>query len=495
MIELKEDSNLQKESDMLSVIREMRHFLLIWFGQLVSVSGSGLTNFALDIWVYERTGSVTQFALLILCNTLPFVLISPLSGILVDRWNRRWLMICSDFCAGLCTLSIAWLYASDRLEIWHIYIITSAISAFAGIQWPSYNASITLLVPQKHLARANALNQLTDACARLVAPILAAILLGVIELKGIIIIDFATMLIALIPLLFLRFPEVNTKATEKEEASASGPSSFFLEVSQGLIYLWERPGLFAVVLLMAVTNFLTGVFDIVAIPLALSLSSVAITGTVFSISCSGLIVGGIAMSIWGELRRYINIILISTTLAGLFIAIAGLRSSLLVFTPAAFLFFLVVPVINSSSLAILQKKVVPNVQGRVFALQGAIATTCLSLGYITAGTLSDQVFEPLMADNGMLAGSIGQIIGVGTGRGMGLLLIVVGILTMLLSAIAYLYPRLRSVEEELPDTIPDQTSPLIEKWDGPFPTVMDDNGAVPLININPSSFAKTENNP
>jgi MFS transporter, DHA3 family, macrolide efflux protein len=443
MIEIREESSTP---GLLTVLREMRIFILIWIGQIVSVTGSGLTNFALNIWVFQKTESVTQFAVLVLCNTLPFVFISPVAGVLTDRFSRRWLMIISDFCAGLCTLSMALLYASGRLEIWHIFLATAISSGCLGIQWPTYNASTTLLVPEKHLGRANGMNQLADGFARLVAPIMAALLLGTIQLKGIIIIDFSTMLFALIPLLLLPFPEINTKETSESE-----PGSFWTELSQGWTYLKERPGLLGVVLFSGVINFLVGAFDVIAIPMGLTLASVAVTGIVFSIACSGMVISGIAMSIWGELRRYTNILFVGMFFAGLFLIVAGLRPSLFVFTPASFFFFLTVPAINTSIFSILQKKVVPEVQGRVFALQGAIAVTCLPLGYIVAGPLADRVFEPLMASDGALASSIGQIIGTGEGRGLGLLLIIVGSIAILFTSIAYLYPRLQLVEEELPD--------------------------------------------
>lgn len=471
MIEMREES---PTSGLLTVLREMRIFILIWIGQIVSVTGSGLTNFALNIWVLQNTNSVTQFAILVLCNTLPFVLISPVAGVVTDRFSRRWLMIVSDFCAGLCTLSMALLYATDKLEIWHIYLATACSGALLGIQWPSYNASTALLVPQKHLGRANGMNQLADGFARLVAPILSAFLLGTIELEGIIIIDFSTMLFALIPLLLLPFPELNTVAQKTEETAKSEPGSFWVEVSQGWIYLKERPGLLGVVLFSGVINFLVGVFDVTAIPLGLTLASVTVTGIVFSIACSGIVISGVAMSIWGELRRYTNILFAGIFFAGLFLIVAGLRPSLFVFTPAAFFFFLTVPAINTSIFSILQKKVVPEVQGRVFALQGAVGVICLPLGYVFAGPLADRIFEPLMASDGALANSIGQIIGTGEGRGLGLLLILVGGMATLFNSIAYLYPRLRLVEEELPDVITGET----DATTGEIPTTNEFPGAL-----------------
>ncbi len=453
MIEIREIREKSPIQTALTVFYEMRTFILIWFGQIVSVTGSGLTNFGLNVWVYQKTGSVTQFALLVLFNILPFALISPIAGVLADRFSRRWLMILSDFCAGLCTLTLALLYISGNLEIWHIYVTTALSNAFLGIQWPTYNASVTLLVPEKHLSRANGMNQLADGFSRLIAPILAATLINIINVEGIIFIDFSTMLFAQIFLLILPFPEIHNNRENTQDTKKSAKISFLGEMTQGFSYLRQRPGLLAVLLFTIIINYLVGVFDVIVIPLALSFSSVVITGTIFSITCSGIVIGGVATSIWGKWHSYIQTVFISTILAGLFILVAGLQPSLYLFTAFGFLFFLMVPVVNSSTFTILQKKVNVDIQGRVFALQGGIATTSLSLGYISAGFLTDHVFEPLMTSSSPLATTIGQIIGTGDGRGIGLLLIIIGFLVISLTSIAYLYPKLRLVERELPDVI------------------------------------------
>jgi hypothetical protein len=162
------------------------------------------------------------------------------------------------------------------------------------------------------------------------------------------------------------------------------------------------------------------------------------------------------MSIWGGLERQINTIFVSMAFLGLLYVLAGLKASTVIFTIANFLIFLLIPIINGSIQVIYQKKVAPEVQGRVFAFRSAAVQGFLPLAYLTCGALADQFFEPIMAQDGALANSIGQIIGVGPGRGMGLMLIIMGLFSLVATLIAYLYPRLRCVENELPDAIPDQ---------------------------------------
>src|SRR5215470_7657169 len=157
-------------------------FLLVWCGQLVSRVGSGLTAFALGVWVYQRTGSATLFTLMAICTTLPDLLLSPLAGALVDRWDRRWAMILSDAGAGLCTLGIVLLLMLERLEIWHLYLIMALSSACKSFQLPAYLASLTLLVPKRHYGRASGMMQIEQAASHAFAPILGAFLLVTIHL-------------------------------------------------------------------------------------------------------------------------------------------------------------------------------------------------------------------------------------------------------------------------------------------------------------------------
>ncbi len=430
----------------------MQVFILIWFGQMISLVGSGLTNFALGVWVYQQTGSVTQFALISLFTSLPMILISPIAGVLVDRLPRRWVMIISDFGAGLATGAIAFLFSIGDLEIWHIYLATALSSCFSAFQWPAYTAATTTLVPQENLGRANGMLQLGDAAARLVSPLLAGILLTTIKLQGIILIDFVTFVFALVTLALVRFPKriVDLHRAEKH--------SFWKEIIYGLTYIIHRRGLLGLLVFFAVTNFLVGVVQVLVTPLVLSFASPTALGSILTIGGVGMLVGSIVMSTLKGPQGRIKSVFGFMFLGGLCITTAGFHKSVPLLALIAFLFFFGQPIINSSTLVIFQKKVAANVQGRVFALISAIANAAVPFAYVVAGPLADRVFEPLMVADGLLAGTIGQIIGVGSGRGIGLMFIIMGILTMLATVIAYQYPPLRFVENQLPDAVIDDSS-------------------------------------
>jgi MFS family permease len=423
-------------------------FLIVWFGQLVSLTGSGLTSFALGVWVYKSTGSVTQFSLILLSAMLPCILISPVAGALVDRWNRRWCMIVSDSGAGITTAVLALLLATGSLEIWHIYLAVSLSSVFKAFQLPAYTASTSMLIPKKYLPRASCVVRSGEACAQLISPLLAGVLLGIVKLQGVILIDLVTFLFALTTLLLVRFPNTKTAAVSED-----GKASIWQDVVYGWTYIAVRPGLLVLLILFALDNFVTGVVEVLLTPLVLTFASVTELGTIQSIGGVGMVLGSLAMTIWGGPRSLICGIFAFDLFAHMSILAFGLRTSLPLFAVLNFLFFFSIPIINGCCDAIFLRKVAPEVQGRVFATIKMIWMSCIPLAYVVAGPLAERIFEPLMAKNGLLAGSIGEIIGVGPGRGIGLLFITMEIIAILVTVAAYRYPRLWFMEDELPDVI------------------------------------------
>lgn len=434
----------------------MSVFIVVWLGQLVSVLGSNLTNFALDVWVYQHSGSVTQLSFLFLFTTLPDVILSPFVGVLVDKWNRRWVMILSDLGSALSTLVMVFLLLTGKIEIWHIYLANAVSSICNAFQAPAFTAATTLLVPKKHLARASGMNELSEALGELLAPVLAGVLLGIIHLSGIIALDLASFLFAVTTLLLVRFPNHKLRRgaehKQEEHKQKDNKISLFKEVTFGFHYLKTRSGLVALLLFFTVNNFLTGILTILAYPLILSFASTAQLGAIMSIGGIGTLVGSLIIITWGgERQTYINILFSFMFVNGFAMMLAGFHPSVALLTLAAFLFFMGIPFVTSSAQVIFQKKVAPEVQGRVFSFNESIGSASLPLAYLVAGPLADKIFEPLMTVNGPLAGSIGQIIGTGPGRGIGLMFIILGILTMLMTIIAYQYAPLRRVERDLPD--------------------------------------------
>ncbi len=426
----------------------MKTFFVVWFGQLISLFGSKLTSFALGVWVYQNTGSVTQFALISFFTMLPGLVIFPLAGALVDRCDRRWVMIISDSVAGLSTLCIALLVVTGQLQIWHIYLAATISSLSSAFQWPAYAAATTLLVPKKHLSRASGMAQLSQALARFLSPICGGFLVILIQLRGVILLDLATFLFALVTLLIVKFPKPKTTVTGK-----LGRGSLLQESIYGWSYIKARRGLMGLLMFFSIGNFAVSIAQVLFTPLVLSFTSANVLGMVLSIGGSGMLIASIVMSIWAGPKRRIYNVLGFELLLGLCIFLVGMRTSIILITTGGFIAFFTIPIVQSSSNAIWQTKVAPDVQGKVFAIRGMLASSSRPLAYLVAGPLADRIFEPLMTVNGPLAGSIGQVIGTGPGRGIGLMFMVMGILTMLTTIIAYQYAPLRLVEDELPDAI------------------------------------------
>ena len=428
--------------------RGMVTFSVIWFGQLVSTLGSGLTGFALGVWVYQQTHSVTLFALNMLAQTLPNVLLAPIAGALADRWDRRRVMLLSDVGAGLSTLAIALLFLSGRLEVWHVYIVTAVGAACTAFQWPAYSAATTMLVPKQQLGRAGGMVQIGEAMGQLISPALAGALFVTIGLGGVILVDFATFGFAVLTLLAIRIP----RPTETAEGRA-GRGSLWQEAAYGWKYIAARPGLLGLLLYFASVNFLGGMIGPLIQPMILDMASPDVLGYVGSIMGVGMLFGTLVMSAWGGPQRRVYGVLGAGVVTGLFITLVGVRPSIPLIAFGGFGAMFAVPIMNASSQALWQSKVAADVQGRVFAVRRMIAWSTSPIAILIAGPLADNVFEPLLTVDGPLAGSVGQLIGVGDGRGTGLLFILLGLLCAFTSLVAWLSPRLRNVEVELPDAV------------------------------------------
>jgi DHA3 family macrolide efflux protein-like MFS transporter len=426
----------------------MRSFLVIWAGQALSMLGSGLSGFALGVWVYQQTGSATQFAMIALAATLPAVLVAPLAGVYVDRWDRRRVMILSDLGAALGTAVLALLYWRGALALWHILAASALGASLGAFQGPAWQASVTLLVPREQLARASGLAQMAQAVASIAAPLLAGVLMLAIGVTGVLLIDLASFLVAMLSLFAVRIPRPAPDA-----ASAVRPG-LWREARAGWAAIADRRGLRDMLLLFAALNFVLGMVNALAVPMLLSFTDAARMGGILSAAGIGMLVGSLLLSLWGGPRRKIDGVLGFLIVLGLGVALVGLRPSAPLVTAGLFVAMACAPIVNGSSQVIWQRKVPPALQGRVFATRGMVALAAAPLAYLISGPLADRVFGPLLAVDGALAGSLGRLLGTGPGRGIGLMFLLSGLATVLLSALAYLNPALRRVEEELPDIEP-----------------------------------------
>ncbi|MBG0785050.1 MAG: MFS transporter [Anaerolineaceae bacterium] len=429
----------------------MRTFVIIWLGQLVSLIGSGLIGFALSVWVFDQTGQATPFALTALFSVLPRILLSPIGGALSDRFNRKAIMLISDTLAGLVTLATAFLLLTGRMEIWMIYMISALEAVFGAFQQPAYTASVVMLVPKEQLTRANSMMQMGEAIQSIITPLLAGALVTTVGMKGIIIIDIATYLLALSTLIFVRIPQPERKL------EAGNRFSVLKDVAFGWHYLVARKGLFGLLLYFASVNFFMNLSAVMLGPLVLSFGSATSLGVTQTVMGLGMLVGSLIMSVWGgfkkgKVKATIGFIMLSA--AGFMVA--GLRPSVLYVCIGLFLLVFFLPFGSGPSAALFASKVAPDIQGRVFATRSMISQSMMPLAFILSGILADHVFNPLLVEGGKLANTfVGRWLGVGPSRGIGLMMISSGLILLVVSFLVYLNPRIRNIETEIPDAIPE----------------------------------------
>ncbi len=427
----------------------MAAFVLIQLGQTVSILGSSMTGFALSIWAYQLTGEATALALVAFFNFGPTVLLSPIAGALVDRWNRKLVMMISDLGAAFGTIIIFFLYSSGNLQLWHLYLVGALTGITQAFQFPAYSAAITMMIPKEQYGRASGLMSLAEPAATIFAPVLAAALIGRIGIGGIMIIDILTFSAAFTALALVRIPQ--PKATA-EGLAARG--SLLQESGFGFRYIFQRPSLLGLQLMFLYINLVATISFTVMTPMILARTNfdALALGSVMSVGSIGGLAGGLLMSAWGGPKRRVHGVLLGMAGAALFSTIPfGLAGPVALWSFANFMFGLILPVLNGSNQALWQAKVPPDLQGRVFSVRRLIAQITAPVGMLLAGPLADDVFEPAMQAGQPLADVFGGLVGVGPGAGMGLMFVLAGSLGVVGSLLGYLIPAIRNAEDILPD--------------------------------------------
>lgn len=362
-------------------------FFSIWTGQVLSLFGSELVQFALVWWLTKTTESATVLALATMMAFLPQVFLSPFAGALIDRWNRRIVMIVADSLIALATVAVAVLFALNSVQVWHIYLLMLARAAGGTFHWPAMSASTTLMVPEKHLARVAGINQALFGVVGVAAPPLGALLLGALPLQGTLAIDVATASLAIAPLLFVRVPQ---------PARVSGPelkTSLFSDMREGFRYVWRWSGLMGMIVLALVVKLaLTPAFSLVPLLVRQHFGGEATQlGVLEAIGGAGMIVGGLALGIWGGFGRKIYTAMTGVILLGIGLLVLGMTPPSLFWLALAsfFLIGLVIPLIDGSTMAIVQGTVAAGMQGRVLTTMMSLLSISSPISLAVAGPVAD----------------------------------------------------------------------------------------------------------
>ncbi len=429
-------------------------FAIVWLGQIISVLASSMTGFGLTLWMYKQTESATAMAGMQVAFILPFLLLSPIAGAMVDRYNRKLMMMISDLVAVLATTAIFILYATGHLQFWHLYV--SAVFNGLGntFQWPAYSAAISTMVSKKQYGRANGMMGLIEAGPGVLAPVLAGIILSLPITKPfdsfalILLIDVITFFIAIGALLIVHVPQPE-KTVEGQKESGN----IWREASYGFKYIFQRPSLLGLQMVFFFGNLFSGMAFTLLAPMILARTNQnsIIFGSTQTVMAIGAILGGIIMSAWGGFKKRTHGVLMGWAIFGIFFAMIGIGSGLAMWIPFMIVMELTGPLINASNQAIWQAKVAPDVQGRVFSARRLIAWFAQPIAPIIAGTLADFVLEPAMKTQTSVSSIFGPLFGTGPGAGMGLLIFFAGLCASTIGLSGYFIRPIREAETILPD--------------------------------------------
>jgi MFS family permease len=442
------ESESAREHQDPSVRDGYRTFLIVWSGQVVSLVGSSLTWFGISIWVFLESGSVTQLAVVLLASQLPRILLSPIAGTFVDRWDRRWAMILSDAGSGLGTLVMVALYLTGNLSIPALAAIGAVSGAFQAFQFPAYQAATTLLVPKERYSRASGMVQLAEAIGNLVAPVLGGIMIAIGGLGLLVAIDMVTFLFAVVTLLMVRFPKPPVS-----EAGAQSAGTVWQETLVGFTYVFERKGLFGLLLYFAAINLAFGAIMPLITAYLLSLTDAATMGTMFSLGATGMLAGSVLASTWHGVEHKVAGILVSGAVLGVAVGAVGMATSLPLVVLAIFAAMFTLPMANAFSQAIWMAKVDPDVQGRVFATRSAIAGAAVPISLVLVGPIADRVLVPLMTGTSSFGLWLQGIFGSGETAAYGLFFVVVGLSVVVISGVTWLVGPVRHLERDIPDAV------------------------------------------
>ena len=423
-------------------------FTIVWIGQIISVLASAMSQFALTIFMFQETGSATALGLMQVFFITPFLVISPIAGVMVDRYNRKMMMLVSDLGAGLATLVILVLQALGLLEYWHLYGTSIIYGLGMAFQWPAYSAAISTMVPKEQLGRVNGMMSLIEAGPGVIAPLLAGTLYPLIGLTGILFFDVSTFLLAIGALLLVHIPQP-PRTLEGQQAQGN----MLKEAAYGFKYIFARPSLLGLQLVFFAGNLFSGIGFTVLAAMILSRTNndTQMLGLAETAGGIGGIVGGILMSAWGGFKRRSHGVLLGWIVSGLGMAIVGFAGGLPVWIAGMAITTIMVPLVNGSNQAIWQAKVAPDLQGRVFSARRLIAWLTNPISPIIGGTLADFVLEPAARAQTGLPATFAWLVGTGPGAGMGLLMVFCGLAASLVGLLGYFFPAVYNAEAILPD--------------------------------------------
>ncbi|MBN1247771.1 MAG: MFS transporter [Anaerolineae bacterium] len=456
----------------------MTAFTIIWIGQILSLLGTAVSQFGMRFWIFDASGGqATPMTRIGFWFFVPMVLFTPVVGVLVDRANRKLMMMVSDLAAAATTFFVLLLYTSGSLQIWHLYVTAFISGTFQGFQWPAYSAAISTMLDKKHYTRANAMLEMAGTSSAIFAPMIAGALLAPLSawmvghmpqlaaqssgepgLTALLVLDLVSAAFAIGTLLFVKIPQPT-----RSQSGQQAEGGFLHQAMFGLRYILARPSLLGLQLVFLLGNLFISLGYMVQDPMILARtgSDTLAFGAIQTAGAIGGVAGSLILGAWGGFTRRVHGVLLGWLLGGLALAAMGASQALTPWLIFAFAGTLVVPMINSSNQAIWQMKVPPDIQGRVFATRRLIAWAVTPVSQLVAGPLADRILEPAFAPQTMANSWLARLFGTGPGAGMGVQLALAGLLAAAVGLGGYLFGPIRDAETLLPDHDATENSGLI----------------------------------
>jgi DHA3 family macrolide efflux protein-like MFS transporter len=383
-----------------------KRFATIWAGQAASLIGSQLVQFALVWYLTIQTGSATVLAIASVAAMLPQILLSPIAGTYVDRWKRRHVMIAADAFIAASTFVLIVLFALGYVQIWQIFVVMFVRSCFSAFHWPASQAATTMLVPEEHLTRVAGMNQSLQGVANILAPPIAAVLIAFLPIEQVLSFDILTAFLAILPLLAIRFPEPVLKTGPRQKV--------IVDLKEAFAYLRGWRGAVTLMAMFMVINLLISpAFSLLPILVVSFFHGGAVDyASLEAVAGIGMISGGVLLSIWGGTKKKIVTVMGSTLLAGIGISLIAIvpQSGFLIVLGLLFFVGMMLPILNGTVMALLQASVPKGMQGRVFALMGALAMAAAPIGLAFGGPVADLIgIQPWFLIAGIPTAMIGVI--------------------------------------------------------------------------------------
>ncbi|MHC1702864.1 MAG: MFS transporter [Tenuifilaceae bacterium] len=403
-------------------------FLVIWFGQLISSIGSGLTAFSLGVYAFEKTQSATVYSLIILFAFLPSYLLKPIGGTLSDRFDRRLLIIIGDLGSALGLVFILIMLFLGINNMWVIYLGVAISSVFVALQNPAYKASVTDLINEEAYSKASGLMQLSESSKFLISPIIAGFLFQIMKIEQILMLDIATFFVAALAVFAV-------KSKIKVEDIKPKSEHFFSDLLSGFKYTFSQKELVWLLAITSIITFAVGFLQSLMGPMILAFSDAKTLGVTQTISATGMLVSSFFIGVFSKTKNQVYVLSVALIFTGIFYALFGVSTNIVFITSAGFLFFLTLPFVNTSLEVLIRKKVDNKMQGRVWSIVSLISQFGMIVAFGIAGFLADKVFNPLLLGDSVFASIVGKVIGTGQGRGIGLMFVLSGFTVIIVAII------------------------------------------------------------